>query len=38
MNEKKMYHIDMQSGDVGRYVLLPGDPGNPPDLGKWFAF
>lgn len=27
MNEKKMYHIDMQSGDVGRYVLLPGDPG-----------
>lgn len=25
--EKKQYHIDMKNGDVGRYVLLPGDPG-----------
>jgi uridine phosphorylase len=22
-----MYHIQMKQGDVGRYVLLPGDPG-----------
>ncbi len=22
-----MYHIQMRAGDVGRYVLLPGDPG-----------
>jgi uridine phosphorylase len=22
-----MYHIQMKKGDVGRYVLLPGDPG-----------
>ncbi|MGI6173138.1 MAG: uridine phosphorylase [Christensenellales bacterium] len=27
MNETKMYHIDMKKGDVGRYVILPGDPG-----------
>ncbi|MCW5875821.1 MAG: uridine phosphorylase [Anaerolineales bacterium] len=24
---QRMHHIDMQAGDVGRYVLLPGDPG-----------
>lgn len=23
---EKQYHIDMKKGDVGRYVLLPGDP------------
>jgi uridine phosphorylase len=23
----KQYHIAMETGDVGRYVLLPGDPG-----------
>lgn len=27
MNEEIMYHINMKKGDVGRYVLLPGDPG-----------
>ena len=25
--EKLQYHIQMKPGDVGRYVLLPGDPG-----------
>lgn len=25
-DEEKMYHIQCQKGDVGRYVLLPGDP------------
>ena len=24
--EKRMYHIGMVEGDVGRYVILPGDP------------
>ncbi|MBX3049102.1 MAG: nucleoside phosphorylase [Anaerolineales bacterium] len=24
---QRMHHIDMQPGDVGRYVFLPGDPG-----------
>ncbi len=23
----KQYHLDIQKGDVGRYVILPGDPG-----------
>ena len=25
-NHGKQYHIDCSSDDVGRYVLLPGDP------------
>ena len=24
--KEKQYHIDMKAGDVGRYVILPGDP------------
>ena len=26
MNEEIMYHTHLKKGDVGRYVLLPGDP------------
>lgn len=26
-NKEIQYHIQMKKGDVGRYVLLPGDPG-----------
>jgi uridine phosphorylase len=26
MNEDLLYHIGLKRGDVGRYVLLPGDP------------
>lgn len=26
-NQHLQYHIQMQTGDVGQYVLLPGDPG-----------
>ncbi len=26
-NDEVQYHIKVKSGDVGRYVLLPGDPG-----------
>ena len=25
-NSDVMYHIRLKKGDVGRYVLLPGDP------------
>ena len=25
--DAKQYHLQLQKGDVGRYVLLPGDPG-----------
>ena len=24
--DNKMYHIGVAPGDVGRYVILPGDP------------
>lgn len=27
MNEETMFHLKMKKGDVGRYILLPGDPG-----------
>ena len=27
MAEELLYHLQMKKGDVGRYVLLPGDPG-----------
>ena len=23
----KQYHVNLKRGDVGKYVLLPGDPG-----------
>ena len=26
-NESALYHIGCRPGEVGRYVLLPGDPG-----------
>lgn len=27
VDQEKMYHIQVAKGEVGRYVLLPGDPG-----------
>ncbi len=36
MNEETMYHINMRKGDVGRYVLLPGDPGRCERIAKVF--
>lgn len=30
------YHIQMQKGDVGRYVLLPGDPGRCEKIAAYF--
>ena len=27
LNDEKQYHIQLKKGDVGKYVLLPGDPG-----------
>ena len=26
MDKDRQYHIGLKKGDVGRYVLLPGDP------------
>ena len=33
---KKQFHIQCQAGDVGRYVLLPGDPGRCEAIAKHF--
>src|SRR5512137_316875 len=30
------YHIHLKQGDVGRYVLLPGDPGRVPKIASFF--
>lgn len=32
----KQYHIDIAPGDVGRYVLLPGDPGRCEAIARHF--
>lgn len=31
-----MYHIQVRKGDVGRYVLLPGDPGRTKVIAQYF--
>ncbi len=33
---EKQYHIDLAPGDVGRYVLLPGDPGRSEKISHYF--
>ena len=35
MNDEIMYHIRMHRGQVGRYVLLPGDPGRVEIIAKY---
>ncbi len=34
--EKVQYHIQLKKGDVGRYVLLPGDPGRCERIAAYF--
>lgn len=36
LKEEIQYHIGMKTGDVGRYVLLPGDPGRVPKIAEFF--
>jgi uridine phosphorylase len=31
-----MHHIQLKRGDVGRYVLLPGDPGRCASIASYF--
>ena len=33
---EKEYHIDVATGEVGRYVLLPGDPGRSAKIAEFF--
>lgn len=32
MNDEVRFHLKIRSGDVGRYVILPGDPGRVPKI------
>ena len=34
INLSKLYHIGCRRGEVGRYVLLPGDPDRVPMIAK----
>lgn len=36
-NDEAMYHIGMKHGDVGRYVLLPGDPGRCEQIASYLG-
>jgi uridine phosphorylase len=35
-HQEVMHHIQMKYGDVGRYVLLPGDPGRSEKIARYF--
>ena len=35
-NPDKQYHIQVGKGDVGRYVILPGDPKRCAKIAKYF--
>ena len=35
-NDGKLYHIQVAPGDVGRYVILPGDPKRCKAIAKYF--
>ena len=30
------YHIGLKEGDVGKYVILPGDPGRCEKIAQYF--
>ena len=34
INEGERFHLKIKTGDVGRYVILPGDPGRVPLIAK----
>lgn len=34
--DEKQYHIQLERGDVGKYVLLPGDPGRCEPISRLF--
>lgn len=35
-NQEKQYHIQVEEGEVGRYVILPGDPKRCEKIAKYF--
>lgn len=36
INKGKMYHINCNSGDIGKYVIVPGDPGRCERIAAYF--
>lgn len=34
LDDGRMYHIHLKKGDIGRFVILPGDPGRVPLIAK----
>ena len=34
--QEREFHINCRAGDVGRYCLLPGDPGRSEKIAKYF--
>lgn len=36
-SENREYHINLAKGDVGRFVILPGDPGRCQKIAEYFA-
>ncbi len=34
--EEMQYHVHLKKGDIGRYVILPGDPGRVPLIASFF--
>ena len=36
LNKNKQYHINVTKDDVGKYVILCGDPGRVPEIAKHF--
>lgn len=36
IDRSRQYHIALKEGDVGRYVLLPGDPGRVSKIASYF--
>lgn len=35
LDDGRMYHIHLKKGDIGRYVIMPGDPGRVPLIAKY---
>jgi len=36
LSKEIQYHVQLKKGDVGRYVILPGDPGRCEKIAKYF--
>ena len=35
LTENEQFHLKIKTGDVGRYAILPGDPGRVPLIAKY---